>query len=125
MARVAEVTDDYFGTRLADPYRWMESGGDELAHWIADTARTPGADGPRSPAANTWPRTLRELLLGTSRVTVRTMAGPYRFYSKIAPGEQIPKLTVAGPDDKERVLSIQRTHGRRGATLAQQLPAVI
>jgi prolyl oligopeptidase len=36
VARVAEVTDDYFGTRLADPYRWMESGGDELAHWITD-----------------------------------------------------------------------------------------
>src|SRR5258708_1304641 len=33
-ARVAEVTDDYFGTKITDPYRWMESGSDELKQFL-------------------------------------------------------------------------------------------
>ena len=114
VARVAEVTGDYFGTRLADPYRWMESGGDELAHWIADQGSYTRRRLAALPGREHLAARVRELLLGTSRVTVRTMAGPYRFYSKIAPGEQIPKLTVAGPDDKERVLFDPAHHSGKG-----------
>src|SRR5215470_2874028 len=33
-ARVADVVENYFGTAVHDPYRWMETGGDELTAWM-------------------------------------------------------------------------------------------
>ncbi|MCL2005291.1 MAG: prolyl oligopeptidase family serine peptidase [Planctomycetaceae bacterium] len=33
-ARMSEQTDDYFGTTVADPFRWMEADSPELQNWI-------------------------------------------------------------------------------------------
>src|SRR5215468_4844661 len=33
-ARVADVVETTFGITVHDPYRWMESGGDELTAWM-------------------------------------------------------------------------------------------
>jgi prolyl oligopeptidase len=50
---VREVIDDYFGTRVADPYRWLENTSDpEVIAWLkaqndstrALLARIPGRD---------------------------------------------------------------------------------
>ena len=52
-ARVVEATEDYFGTRLVDPYRWMESGGDELKQWMtAQGAYTDRVLPPSRAASN-------------------------------------------------------------------------
>jgi prolyl oligopeptidase len=43
-ARRADVIDDYFGTRVADPYRWMEDlASPELKEWIDAQNVTPVA----------------------------------------------------------------------------------
>jgi prolyl oligopeptidase len=103
-ARVAEVMDDYFGIRLADPYRWMESGGDELAHWVTRQGAYTECQLATLPGRERLAARIRNLSLGTSRITVGALAGQYRFYFKTAPGEQMFKLTAAGPDGNERVL---------------------
>ena len=114
-ARVAEVTDDYFGIRLADPYRWMESGGDELADWVTRQGAYTECRLATLPGREQLAARVRNLSLGTSRVTVGAMAGQYRFYSKIAAGEQLPKLAVAGLDGNERVLvDPARLSGEKG-----------
>ena len=50
---VREVTDDYFGTKVTDPYRWLESTNDpEVTAWMKAQndytrrilARIPGRD---------------------------------------------------------------------------------
>ncbi len=80
-ARTVEVTGN-FGTRLADPYRWMESGGDELAQRLASqrayTERQLTLQGREHLAAR-----VRDVSLGAGRVTIDRMAGPYRFSSKL------------------------------------------
>jgi prolyl oligopeptidase len=103
-ARAIDVVDDYFGIKVADPYRWMESGGDELTRWLSAQQAYTESRLTAIPARKRLATRVRELSLGTSSVTVGAMAGPYHFYTRIAAGEQLPKLIVAGPDDKERVL---------------------
>jgi prolyl oligopeptidase len=103
-ARVDEVTDDYFGTRLKDPYRWMESGGDELNTWMAAQGAYTRRVLDSLPGRKQLAARLRELSVAREVVTVKAMAGSYTFFSKVAPGEQLSKLVVTGADGKERVL---------------------
>jgi prolyl oligopeptidase len=103
-ARTVEVTDDYFGTKLADPYRWMEKGGDELTQWLRAQNAYTERQLAMLPGRDRLIRRVHDLFVGTGRTMIDAMAGPYRFYSKIAPGEQLRKLVVSGPDGKERVL---------------------
>lgn len=40
VARVQPVTDDYYGTQVVDPYRWMESGRDpDWLPWLEGQAK--------------------------------------------------------------------------------------
>jgi prolyl oligopeptidase len=103
-ARVAEVTEDYFGTHLVDPYRWMESGGDELKQWMAAQGAYTDHVLAALPSRTQLAARVHELSLGSGVVTANAIAGPYIFFSKLAPGEQLRKLAVTGADGKERVL---------------------
>jgi hypothetical protein len=43
-ARLAPIEDEYFGTRVVDPYRWMETAGSaELKEWLEAQAHFTGA----------------------------------------------------------------------------------
>jgi prolyl oligopeptidase len=92
---VLEVTDDYFGTKVSDPYRWLENTNDpEVISWMkgqndytrAALARIPGRDQLRD----------RIKALDNAGVVVsglQVWGGRY-FYFKTEPGSDNRKLYV-------------------------------
>jgi hypothetical protein len=95
VAPVRPVTDVYFGTSVVDPYRWMETGGDELlAYMKAENAVTQQA---LQPFAAQDAQLLTEL---TKLADVVTAVGaPVRnldeyFYLELPPGKS---AAAAGP----------------------------
>lgn len=103
-ARTQDVVDDYFGTKVEDPYRWMERGGDELTAYLTAQGKHTAAQLGRLPGRDKLLARLRGLSLGGSSVTSGVLAGDYRFYTKIAPNQQMARLAVGGPGGAERIL---------------------
>lgn len=103
-APVAEVTEDYFGTRIVDPYRWMESGGDELKQWMTAQGAYTDRVLAALPGRKQLAARVHELSLASGVVATGAIAGPYTFFSKLSPGEQLRKLVVTDGAGKERVI---------------------
>lgn len=79
-ARIAPVTDDYFGTRVVDPYRWMEA---EDAEWLA-YAKAQGAYTDKVLASIPGRAGIVEALnrsLGNNEMVVDLAAGGGRLFS--------------------------------------------
>jgi prolyl oligopeptidase len=100
VAPVRPVTDIYFGTTVVDPYRWMETGGDELLSYMkAENAVTQQA---LQPFASQDAQILSELTKLADTVT--SVAPPVRnldqyFYLELPPGKSDRRLmtrAVAG-----------------------------
>jgi prolyl oligopeptidase len=90
-----EVADTYFGTVIADPYRWMErptADNPEFHRWLEAqngyTRQTLDQLPQRAPLA----ARLSQLADVVTTVSVVNLAGPRWFYLKLQPGEQTPKL---------------------------------
>lgn len=94
-ARVSEVTDEYFGTQVKDPYRWMEDlSARETTDWIRAQAKHTDEYLDRLPGRD---EILKELEgLSNAGVTVSDIRsrGDVFFYTKRLPGEQDKKLYV-------------------------------
>lgn len=77
-----DQVDDFFGTRVADPYRWMENTEDpELQSWVeAENGLTAGYVG-KIPYRAQVAKRLRELL-DYPRVGLPQKRGPWLFYTK-------------------------------------------
>lgn len=76
------VTDDYFGTKIADPYRWLENDTTaQVRQWITAQNKTTNAYLDQAP----FRRALRERLEETwnySRETPPVKAGEYYFFTR-------------------------------------------
>jgi prolyl oligopeptidase len=104
-AKRIPVTDTYFGTAVADPYRWMESDGPDLQAYLkAHSERTrtilDAIPGRTALAARL------QALSETTNVSNEVMArhGAY-FYTKLPPGANSMKLYVrSGIGGAERAL---------------------
>jgi prolyl oligopeptidase len=105
-APIEPVTDDYFGVKVTDPYRWMEErNAPRFVEWLtaqnAHTRTVLDRIGGRSALEK---RIAAHTAGGTVIQRVR-LAGSYVFYEKRRPGENTFKLYVRrGVDGKERLL---------------------
>jgi len=104
VAKTVPVVDEYFGTKVTDPYRWMEESKDPefQAYLKAQDDRTRAALKaiPGREALIARIGALEETIISSSGVVRRH---GQLFYQKISPGSNLPKLYVRNGTD-ERVL---------------------
>lgn len=106
VAPVREVTDEYFGVKITDPYRWMEEPkSKELAEWMKAQNDYTRAFLDRSPLREKFLRALEAQNNAVTRVSGIQRVGNQYFYFKLAPGDEDQKLYVReGLNGEERLL---------------------
>jgi prolyl oligopeptidase len=105
-AAIHEVTDTYFGTKIVDPYRWMEdSKSSETVAWIKAQADYARNYLDRLPLRAQLLKRFAELSETGVRVSGVQRAGHFYFYYRLAPGENDRRLYVReGFSGAERLL---------------------
>ena len=105
-AAVHELTDTYFGTKIVDPYRWMEdSKSPETAAWMKGQADYTRSYLDRLPLRTELLKRFEELSDVGVRVSGIQRAGNLYFYYRLAPGENDRRLYVReGFKGAERLL---------------------
>jgi prolyl oligopeptidase len=116
VAPVIPVTDTYFGTKIVDPYRWMEDAkSPRLQAWVkAQAAYTKDYLG-RLPGRDTLLSRVEALDSAATRVSALGLHGSRYFYLKLTPGDQTPKLYARdGLQGTERLLVDPQVLGGTG-----------
>jgi prolyl oligopeptidase len=108
VAPVRPVTDDYFGTKIVDDYRYMENLKDPgVQSWLKNEDAYTRATLAATPGRDKLLARIRELDRSEpATVTgVQQLPGDRYFYQKLLPGESVPKLYVRqGLGGEERLL---------------------
>src|SRR6185312_11505476 len=99
-ARVEDVRDEYFGTTITDPYRWMEDyKGDEAQAWLREQAEyATGALGSL-PERDTLLARITELSDAGPEMRDLRVAGGRVFALRQEPGENLPRLVMYAAAD--------------------------
>ena len=106
-AKTDSVVTDYFGTKVPDPYRWMEAGVEDPAVMDFLTAQNDYTRAVLAPLAAARDKLLARLSeLDNAVPTVRSWqrAGTDIFYLETAPGASSPSLMVRGKGGEARKL---------------------
>jgi prolyl oligopeptidase len=105
-AREAPVEDQYFGTHVVDPYRWMETPENpELLEWLKAQAHYTSATLERIPARKELLARIHALDQSVSDVYGIVQAGRRFFYFRSDPDRSVPQIVFRdGFDGGERVL---------------------
>ncbi len=94
-ARVSNVTDDYFGIKIVDPYRWLEDlKAQETQDWMKSQAIYTDAYLKRLPMRDEILKRLTEVTGASIAVRDVRRRGNFWFYVRRAPDEQDFKLYV-------------------------------
>lgn len=105
VAKVVPVVDDYYGSSVTDPYRWMESGDDpDWMPWLQAQGAHTQAVFAGLPARAAF---LAEVAARSGELTSvgnAELAGGRVFHEIRAAGEQDTKLMVREADGQTRVL---------------------
>ncbi|HLZ09806.1 MAG TPA: prolyl oligopeptidase family serine peptidase, partial [Chloroflexota bacterium] len=108
VAPVRPVTDDYYGTKIVDDYRYMENLNDpEVQSWFTNQDAYTRATLASIPGRDKLLARLRELSNSAPVVVsdIQRLPGGLYFYQKRLAGQQIPKLyTRQGLKGAERLL---------------------
>lgn len=105
-APVREVTDDYFGTKIVDPYRWMEEPKSaELADWMRAQNDYTRSHLNRLPLREKFLRQLEAQNNAIVNVGGVQRVGSRYFYFKVAPGDNSSKVYMReGLTGEEKML---------------------
>ncbi|MFY9848722.1 MAG: prolyl oligopeptidase family serine peptidase [Trebonia sp.] len=98
-----DLTEDLFGHRVADPYRWLEDAGSaQTSQWLAAEEELWAAYRAELPDRDRFAGRVHELMQ-VGAVGVPAWRGTARFYSRRDPGQEHGVLYVAD-DTGERAL---------------------
>ena len=98
-----DLTEDLFGHRVADPYRWLEDAGSaQTSQWLAAEEELWAAYRAELPDRDRFAGRVHELMQ-VGAVGVPAWRGTTRFYSRRDPGQEHGVLYVAD-DAGERAL---------------------
>jgi prolyl oligopeptidase len=99
-ARIDEVSDTYHGTRVADPYRWLENGSDPaVREWTAKQSTRTRAYLDALPARAKLRTKLEKYISESSpRYYSLHAAGGAVFAMYFDPARQQPSLRMLGPE---------------------------
>lgn len=104
-ARVEPFSEEVFGVRLEDPYRWMEKAENpELVDWIHAQSRYTKGILEAMPGRAALLARLHELSFGVSSSYSLQVGGSSLVYKKLDVGAALAKLMVREADGEERVL---------------------
>lgn len=106
VADVEPVVDDYFGTKVTDPYRWMEDrDGPRFTAWAKAEAEHARGVLDTIPGRDELQKRIAAHTGGGAVISQTRLAGGRVFYQKRNPGENNFRLYVReGIDGPERVL---------------------
>ena len=99
-----EMTEDFFGTSVADPYRWLEDDHDaNTVGWLEQQKTLMEAERASWTMRENFAERV-EQLLGAGTISPPYARGERTFFMRRNPGQQFPVLYVRNGDDQEQVL---------------------
>jgi prolyl oligopeptidase len=116
---VREVTEDYFGTKVTDPYRWLENTSDpEVVSWMKSQNDFTREQLAQIPGRDKLLDRIKSLDNAGAVVASLQVWGGHYFYLKTEPGSDNRKLyvrdTVAAPErllvDPEKLTAADGKH---------------
>jgi len=127
VAPVIPVTDTYFGTKVVDPYRWMEDPqSPQLQAWVKAQAAYTKDYLSRLPGRDALLARVEALDNAAMRVASMALCGSRYFYLKTTPRDQTAKLYARdGLKGRERLLVDPQVLGATGGrfTISDYYPS--
>lgn len=118
VAKVQPVTDTYFGTKVVDPYRWMEKDGPQLAAWMKGQNAHARAVLATIPERDALQKEVEAADAKGTDVFGVFHAGSSWFFLQLKPGESLATLDVRLASGKTRVLVDPNTMAKKGTHFA-------
>jgi prolyl oligopeptidase len=104
-APLHDVAEDYYGTTVHDPYRWMEQGGDDFAAWLRNEGAFTRSILDRIPGRQKLLEQMKALDQASDQVGGALHCNGGRWiYSKTPISSDVAKLFVRDTGGADRIL---------------------